>query len=957
MESPAMPMAAAATEAHGASPGGRPTVTGLRAGHRGSSEWTPTARPSLSWTTSTTTRGWLQASAEIELSGARGLEVVEVAGRSSVHVPWPAAPLGPREVVRVRVRVVGTEGSTSEWSEPIDVLAGFLGDGEWTALHIGAPTESATPVLLRTEFEVPGEVRRATLYATAQGVYQASINGSEVDDERLKPGWTSYQWRTTHETTDVTALLHPGRNAIGISAAGGWYTERFGFFDSAREFYGRGIAAGALLVIELTDGTELRVATDESWRASTDGPIRSSGIYQGETYDARREHPGWSVVGFDDSGWGLARATGADAPTPTPRVGPAVRAIEELRPVEILRSPSGATIIDFGQNLVGHVRLRATGALGDVVTLRHAEVLEAGELAVRPLRAAEATDRYILSGAGAEIWEPQFTFHGFRYVAVDAPAGAVDPNELVAVVVHSDMERTGWFETSDPLLSRLHDNIVWSMRGNFLSIPTDCPQRDERLGWTGDIQVFAPTASFLYDCSGLLSSWLEDLRLEQEHNDGLPPHVIPDVLGESVAAAGWGDATTVVPSALHERFGDPSILERQFGSMTQWVDRVLEMAGDRHLVEDGFQFGDWLDPDAPPELPGKAKADRDLVATAYLYRSLVLVASAAELLGRPEAVQYYSAAAARVKTAFEGEYVTPNGRLMSDATSAYALAIMFGLYPDERARTAMGDRLAFLARSAGYRISTGFLGTPVIADALATTGHLDVAERLLLQTENPSWLYPVTMGATTVWERWDSLLEDGSINPGGMTSFNHYALGAIADWLHRSIAGLAPAEPGYRRILIAPQPLDRLEFARAEHDSPYGPIRAGWQRQGTMVIVSASIPPNTTATIRLPGGAEPFDVGSGEHEWVVEAGTAPRRYEPLSLDSSLAQIVDDPEAYRVLVDAVERHDPVGAASFRRHTEWTPGNALREALNRSPQALVAEVIDGFAALEARRGAPA
>ncbi|MCX7522554.1 family 78 glycoside hydrolase catalytic domain [Microbacterium sp. STN6] len=946
-----------------ATPATATTVTGLKAERRTDGPFVATAQPRLSWKTVTAAADWVQQRTEIELvegEGSADGRTAMLEGAASVFVAWPFEPLKPRQSVRVRVRVTGTDGGASEWSDPLMITAGFLGDGEWVARMIGAadPAEPAQPALLRHEFDVAREVRRATLYATAHGVYQAELNGTPVDDEILKPGWTSYQFRLIHETTDVAALLTPGRNAIGLSLAGGWYTEKFGFMDAAAHFYGEQPAAAAQLVLEYADGTIETVATDGSWRA-TAGPITTSGIYAGESYDATRELPGWSTQGFDDSGWSAVRNDG-EAPRPEARTSPAVRAIEERAVERVITTPSGATILDFGQNLVGRLRIRVPeGERGQRLTLRHAEVLENGELGTRPLRNAAATDHYTLAGPGSRpgggAWEPQFTFHGFRYAQIDGWPGDLDPTDVTAVVIHSDMPRTGWFESSSELVNRLHENVVWGMRGNFLSLPTDCPQRDERLGWTGDIQVFSPTASFLYDSDAFLASWLRDLALEQRAAGGVVPFIVPAVLGGfGGAAAAWGDAATVVPWVLYERFGDLEVLRAQYESMRSWVDTVLEIAGERHLWEGQFQFGDWLDPDAAPDSPADAKTDSDIVASAYLFRSASIVAQAAALLGAADDAEHYTREADAVRAAFQREYVTDAGRMISDAQTAYGLGIMFGLARDEAERHAMGDRLAFLVRSAGYRIGTGFVGTPLVTDALTATGHLDVAARLILQTECPSWLYPVTMGATTVWERWDSMLPDGSINPGEMTSFNHYALGAVADWLHRSVAGLGPAESGYRALEVAPHPLPGLAHARAELETAYGHAAAGWRRgdDGTLTI-EAVVPPNSTARVTLPGAASPITVGSGTHAWVVADAAPALRPGPVSLGTPLADIIDDPEAYEALWRTIASHSEEAADRFRAKTKWKPGHPLASALFQLPQEARASIDTALAELNARR----
>jgi alpha-L-rhamnosidase len=926
-------------------------VTSVRAERRDDGTVVATPTPRLSWKTASTTPEWRQASAEIALGDA----VATVSGRDSVFVPWPFAPLAPRQRVEVRVRVTGEDGSVSDWSDPQPIVAGFLGDDEWCAAMIGAaePQSRAMPTLLRTEFEVKPGLRGATLYATAHGVYQAEVNGTPVDDEILKPGWTSYQWRLVHESTDVTTLVTAGGNALGLSLAGGWFTELYGFDGNANPFYGEQPAVAAQLVLEYADGTVETVATDDSWRATTEGPITASGIYVGEHHDATRGVPGWSTVGFDDSSWAAVRVDDA-SPTPEASIAPAVRAIELLPVREVITSPSGATILDFGQNLAGRLRITVRGPRGHVVSLGHAEVLEHGELGTRPLRRATSRDSYTLAGTGEEVWEPQFTFHGFRYAQVENWPGEFDPADVVAVVIHSDLTRTGWFDSSHDLVNRLHENVVWGMRGNFLSLPTDCPQRDERLGWTGDIEVFTPTASFLYDVDGFLAGWLRDLSLEQAASDGKVPFVVPNVLGSfGGAAAAWGDAATIVPSVLFERFGDLEVLRAQYPSMVSWTDHILAIGGDRHLWEDRFQFGDWLDPDAPADAPWDAKTDTDIVASAHLFRSTELTSRAAELLGETEAASRYRAIAERVRAAFLREFVTESGRMLSDAQTAYGLGIMFGLARDAAQETAMGERLAYLVRAAGYRIATGFVGTPLITDALTRTGHLDAAARLLTQTETPSWLYPVTMGATTVWERWDSMLEDGTINPGEMTSFNHYALGAVADWLHRSVAGLAPAEPGYRTVRLAPRPLPGFTHASARHETPYGLASVAWHRNGDTVTVDATVPANTTAEVSLPGTDDTLTVGSGEHSWAVTLPDVVATPGDVGPTTSLAAIIDDPEAYRVISDVIAEHSEDAARRFRQKTRWTPGRVLAESTFQLPQATVGKIFAAVEALSERR----
>ena len=736
-------------------------IASVRAELRDDTAFVATATPRLTWTVESDDPGWLQAGADL----TDGAATLTIEGRDSVLVAWPFTPLAAGESRDVSVRVRSTDGAETTWSDPIRVMAGFLADGEWIAQPVGLadPVREAQPALIRTTFTLDRPVRTATLFWTALGAAEPELNGTPVSDDVLSPGWTSYRDRLVHETVDVTALIRKGENVLGATIAGAWYTEKYGFFDFADRLYGTQPSFLAQLRVTYTDGAvETLAATGDGWHAFGDGPVVDSGIYAGEHQDLRLAVPGWSTPGFGAASWTPARVgavAGAgyeNVPVPEARIAPPVRRIDSLPVVATIPAPSGGTILDFGQNLVGRLRVRVRGEAGQRVVMRHAEVLEEGELSIRPLRNAAATATFDLAG-GDETLESRFSFYGFRYAEITGLE--VDPADVEAVVLHTDMTRTGWFSSSHEMLDRLHENVVWGMRGNFLSIPTDCPQRDERLGWTGDIQVFSPTASFLYDCDAFLTSWLRDLAHEQARNDGEVPLVIPAALpsfGGIGPAAAWGDAATAVPTVLHARFGDLGVLEAQYDSMRSWADAVLRDAGHHGPWAGRMQLGDWLDPSAPPDKPGQAKVDSDIVATAYLAQSLRQVADAAALLGFEEDAATYGAFAERSRAAFVSHYVTPAGRMMSDAPTAYALALQFDLVTDSALRQSLADRLAAVVREGGYRIATGFVGTPLVTDALSDGGHIDAAERLLLQTECPSWLYPVTMGATTVWERWDS---------------------------------------------------------------------------------------------------------------------------------------------------------------------------------------------------------
>ena len=733
--------------------------------------------------------------------------------------------------------------------------------------------------LLRTEFDLAadhGDLVSATLTATALGIVDLEINGRPIAPDVLTPGWSSYEWRIRYRSYDVAGLLPaPGSSAaVGASLGNGWYRGRIGFTGGVG-LYGDELGLIARLDLTYADGHVQTVVTDQTWQA---GPSTTTDnqIYDGQTIDTRRAQPGWSSPGFTADGWVGVHALDFDHGRLVPPIGPPVIRHESIKPVAILTSPSGRTLVDFGQNLVGWLRFTVSGEAGHEIVIKHAEVLENGELGTRPLRSAKATDRLILSG-GEDFFEPTKTFHGFRYAEVTGWPGELTPDSLEAVVVSSDLRRIGTFECSDELVNQLHRNVIWGQRGNFLDVPTDCPQRDERLGWTGDIAAFAPTAVYNFDVKDFLADWLRDLREEQLHADGRVPFVAPDVIkfrppeqqrdhGQPVTAL-WGDAAVWVPWTLYQAYGDQQVLADQYDSMTEHARAIERNLSPNGLWDTGFQFADWLDPDAPPDRPGDAKADKGVVATACAYRTAVVVARTAELLGNQTDHDHFVTMAADLKRAFNTQYVDDQGIITSDCATVYALAIHFELIDDAK-RDAAGQRLAELAEKAGYRVSTGFAGTPFICWALTETGHLDTAYKLLLEKENPSWLYPVTMGATTIWERWDSMLPDGSINPGEMTSFNHYALGAVADWLHKVVAGIDALEPGYARIRIAPQPGGGLTSARGTLITPHGEVRSSWHLDGDEFTLDVSVPAGATAEVTLPGRSAE-SVSSGEHHFTT----------------------------------------------------------------------------------------
>ncbi|MEV8442231.1 glycoside hydrolase family 78 protein [Actinosynnema sp. NPDC051121] len=780
----------------------------------------------------------------------------------------------------------------------------------WQARFITpASTSWAQPgepaAYFRREFTVDRAPRRATLRVTAIGVVEAHLNGARVGEDVLTPGWTSYRHRLAVSSYDVTDRVVAGANALGAVVGEGWAIGRLGY-EGRRNHYADRPGLFLQLDLEYDDRVET-IGTDGSFTTGT-GSVLANSLYDGEEHDARLEPVGWDRPGFDDTTWAPVEPFDWDLATLTTTGAPPIRRTGELTPISIHRNRAGNPIVDFGQNISGRVRLTVRGPAGQTVTLRHAEVLVDGELNTETLRTATSTDRYTSRGGDVETWEPRFTFHGFRYVEVDGYPGTLTADDITAVVVHSDMPRTGWFECSDERLNRLHANVVWSMRDNFVGIPTDCPQRDERLGWTGDINAFGPTAAFLYDVRGVLGSWLADLAAEHRAK-GYVPWVVPDVLSTpSSPTALWSDVAVSLPWTLYTEYGDVEILRRSYESMSAFIRDVETRLNENGLWDKGFQFGDWLDPDAPMDSPAGGKTDRHLVASAFLCRTTAEITKTARLLGEAGDAEHFAALADRVRTAFRHEYVTPAGRLANESATALALAICFDILDHEQEVRA-GEQLAALVAKAGYRISTGFAGTPFVTEALSRTGHLDAAYLLLLETGCPSFLYPVTMGATTIWERWDSIRPDGTINPSGMTSLNHYALGAVADWLHKVVGGLCPVEPGYSRMRIAPRPGGDLTHATATHDTVHGSVSVAWRISENQMRLDVRIPEGTTATVVLPLHPDELvvEIESGAHSWQYDiAGTAQARY---TMDTPLRTLAQDLKVWRAVTEAFGKHFP------------------------------------------------
>ncbi len=820
--------------------------------------------PRLSWQLLSVRRGALQAAYQIQVdSSPAGFrrrdcclwDTGKIASGRSIQVVYAGPATASHTRYYWRVRVWDSEGEVSAWSEAAFWEMGLLEPEDWQARWITPDWDKDTArpqpaPMLRRSFTVKGSVRQARVYVTSHGLYSMELNGRPVGDQVLTPGWTSYNKRIQYQTYDVTESLRSGENVVGVTLGDGWYRGFLGY-QHERNLYGDRLALLLQIRIDYDDGDVETVGSDSNWKAST-GPILSSDIYMGETYDARLEKTGWSAPGFDDRNWSAVRPIEAPEARLVAPAGPPVRRMEELTPVGILHTPAGETVVDFGQNMVGWVRLKVKGPAGTTITLQHAEVLDQkGNLYTENLRSAKQEIRYTLKGGGEEVYEPHFTFQGFRYVAVEGFPGTPTRDAFRGIVVRSDMERTGTWESSDTRLNQLQHNIVWGQKGNFVDVPTDCPQRDERLGWTGDAQVFARTAAFNMDVASFYTKWLRDLAADQAA-DGRVPVVIPNILGPDSSSSGWSDVSVIIPWTVYLTYGDTRILDVQYPSMKAWVEYVRGQAND-YLWNTGFHFGDWLAfATDRSDYPG-ATTGKDLIATAYFAYSTRLLSKAAAVLGKADEAREYAELFRKIKAAFNREFVTPNGRVGENTQTAYALALQFDLLP-EGLREQAGHRLVADIRSHDTHLTTGFLGTPYLCHVLSATGHLDTAYALLTQETYPSWLYPVKAGATTIWERWDGIKPDGTFQDPGMNSFNHYAYGAIGEWMYRVVAGIDvdPDEPGYRHVLIQPHPGDGLTSVRAELDGPYGKIVSAWQIRGSRRSLSVQIPPNSRATVRLP---------------------------------------------------------------------------------------------------------
>jgi alpha-L-rhamnosidase len=867
--------------------------------------WTP--RPRFGWISSAPAP---QSAYEIEVDdedGGRVGSTGRVASRDSAFVEVPGLELGSRRRYRWRVRTWTDGAEPGTWAEagfetsildPRDWRASWVEPRQESVIRevvggpIGTPDERLHPVpLLRQVFEVDEVPARARLYITAHGLFEVRINGSTVTDDLFCPGYDAHPTRLSFFAYDVSALLRPGRNVVAVRLADGWWAGRTSMAGHSANYGDR------LAVYWQLEGDGEPLAVSDRSSVSSFGGIRYSDIFIGERFDGRSEQPGWDGVDFDDAAWSRSVVVGGSTAGLVPFIGEPVRRVREITDPAVLITPRGETVIDLRQNIAGRIRISAEGPSGTEIRLEHTEALDRdGNFYVDVLGTnKDQTDVWVLAGGGRETFEPTFTFHGFRYVRVTGYPGTLRPEDVTGVVVSSDLDQVGGFATDDARVNRLHENVVWSQRGNFVSIPTDCPQR-EREGYTGDAQVFVGAAPNNMRVNLFLDRWLANVRAEQ-FADGQITIVAPNTPSfqrfvsnghGADSGSGWGDAITIVPLALYERYGDVRFLEDNYEAMQRWVAYCRRQAEagvparhrdadaatlerQRVLWNTGFHHGDWLAPSTVDDdnvlstLNIASERTGEIVAAMFFARSVENLARTAEILGdTPTAFEMYDLHG-RIREAFAVEYLLPDDRLTVHMQGTYVLALAFGLVPDER-RAGVAEHLVALIDEAGTHLDTGFLSVPHLMDVLVDIGRADIAYRLLLQDTAPSWLYQIDRGATTVWEVWRLVDTDG--HPGIM-SHNHYAFGCVDDWLYRQVAGLRAVEPGYRRVTLAPDVASPFGEVRARIDTPYGPVTCEYRRSASETVVRVQVPVDVDADLELPGRSTQR-LGAGSHEFVLE---------------------------------------------------------------------------------------
>jgi alpha-L-rhamnosidase len=769
-------------------------------------------------------------------------------------VVYAGKPLTSRMQCFWKVRVWDKDDKASAWSHPATWSMGLLEKADWQAQWIGydalpRPEDIAKlPVRnkegkfkqylpsphLRREFTVSKAISRASLYVTAQGHVEMHINGQRVGDEYFTPGWTDYRKRIYYRTFDVTSMLSQGRNAVGAILGDGWFRGNISILDQNQ--YGDKIRLLTQLHIDYTDGTSQIVASDPSWKASF-GPIILSDMFEGETYDARKEMPGWDRPGFGDADWAAVDAGTEIHPMIQAYPGVPVRAVQEMPTVKLTEPKPDTYVFDMGQNFSGWARLTVRGQRGDTIHMQFAEMLNAdGTVYTANLRSARAADNYIVKGSGEEVWEPHFTFHGFRYVEVTGLRPKPAPDTITGIVIQSDSRMTSSFECSNPMLNQLYSNIVWGQRSNYLEVPTDCPQRDERLGWTGDTQVFVRTGTYNQDIAAFFTKWNVDL-MDTQNEAGTFGQQAPVFHGHGSPA--WADAGVICPWTIYRVYGDVRMVETHYDAMARFIDYCRS----KGLSGPGGGFGDWL--------AIGSKTPKELISAAYFGYTTSLMAEIADALGKTEDAAKYRALFKEICTHFQNTFVKPDGKITDESQTSYCLALHFNLLTDKQ-REQASVHLAERIKAKDYHLSVGFVGASILLPTLTEIGRSDLAYRLIQNTTYPSWGYSIEQGATTIWERWNSYTRKDGFGDVGMNSFNHYAYGACGEWMFGRMLGIDTDGIGYKTIRMTPELGEGVTWARGHYDSIHGRISSDWKMEGNTFTWSVTVPPNTTATLRLP---------------------------------------------------------------------------------------------------------
>ena len=838
-------------------------------------------KPRFSWKMYSAEKNTMQTSYKINVIDENGNQVWNSGKRlsqNSVLISYDGEKLESETYYTVLVSVTDNHGNTAEIEGTFET--GIFDNTQFSAQMITGsfPTEETACPVFGKRFSVKKKVKKARLYATAHGVYEVTLNGQTVGDYRMAPGWTSYHNRLQYQIYDVTEKL-TAENEMEITVGNGWYKGILGF-TCEPNCYGTQAGAFAELHVFYEDGSKEVIATDEGWSVRT-GEIRYSEIYMGETIDTDES----------EIAEGKTVKKQFDKTVLTAQENEPVRITERISGKALITTPKGEKLVDFGQILTGVVELHVKGKKGQKIVIRHAEVLDKdGNFYPETLRQAKSIDTFICNGE-EQIFRPHFTFHGFRYICVEG-LDEFTEDQFTACVIHSDMEKTGDFSCSNRKVDQLQKNITWSQRDNFLDIPTDCPQRDERLGWMGDAQVFSWTAAFNRNTALFYTKWMRDIAAESSLEKGVP-HVVPDIL-EQYSSSAWSDAAVIIPWVVYQIYGDKDILEENWRCMHEWVDYIRNNCGENGLWQTGFQYGDWLALDKEESADRTGATDKYMIANAYYLYVTDLVKKTAEVLGKTEEASIYANLYTVTLKAFQEEYYTATGRIVSETQTGAILSLYFNLAREKDRERILNTLLTNISNHKNH-LATGFVGTPYICHVLSENGAHEMAAALFMKEDYPSWLYAVNMGATTIWERWNSIRPDGTFDESGMNSLNHYAYGSVGDWMYRKIAGLSQLEPGYKKFQIKPMFVKGIEEWGVKFESVYGKIVAETSCKNGKIHMHVEVPANTTAVIILPEKNETLEVGSGVYDYEYETETS-LVVERFSMDSTLAEIIAEPLA-------------------------------------------------------------